>query len=290
MASIIKRPGVERPFALYTMSSKQPVRSQLFLPGMKSNHDGASMHHQSEEERPANDLGKSDSRIVPQKRTLQVRETKLGNASEGKATKLSREKDRTRPLHSDGIDVIKRLDRISDRAKSHREESFNNLFSLLGVDLLRQAFHKLERGKASGVDGQTVEQYEQNLENNLLELATRLQRQSYRPHPSLRKEIPKGNGKTRPLGMACVEDKLVQRAMVMILERIYEADFLPISFGFRRERVKQFAFRWICCRSQKGRISLREYHRYLERNMLLAPSRLTDLIARGRQLAALMNR
>lgn len=233
MASSTRRPGVERPFALHNMSSKQPVRSQLFLPGVNPNHVDASMHPQSEEERLANDAGKSDSRIVPQKRTVQVRETKLGNASEGKATKLSREKDRTRPLHSDGIDVTKRLDRISDRAKSHREESFNNLFSLLDVDLLRQAFQKLERGKASGIDGQTVEQYGANLESNLLDLATRLHRQSYRPNPSLRKEIPKGNGKTRPLGIACVEDKLVQRAVVMILERIYEADFLPISFGFR---------------------------------------------------------
>jgi retron-type reverse transcriptase len=129
--------------------------------------------------------------------------------------------------------VLKRLDRISDRAKSQREEKFNNLFSLLTVDLLRQAFHKLERGKASGIDGQTVEQYEANLEGNLLDLETRLHRQSYRPHPSLRKEIPKGNGKTRPLGIACIEDKLVQRAVVTILERIYESDFYPISFGFR---------------------------------------------------------
>ena len=200
---------------------------------MIANHDDVSMHHQSEEERLANDSGKSDSRIVPQKRTEPVCGTKLGNASEGKATKLSRETDRTRPLHSDGNDVLKRLDRISERAKSQREESFNNLFSLLDVDLLRQAFRKLERGKASGIDGQTVEEYETNLESNLSDLATRLHRQSYRPHPSLRKEIPKGNGKTRPLGIACIEDKLVQRAVVMILERIYEEDFYPISFGFR---------------------------------------------------------
>ena len=104
---------------------------------------------------------------------------------------------------------------------------------MLDVDLLRQAFHKLERGKAPGVDGMTLEQYEANLESNLQDLANRLQRQSYRPRPSLRKDIPKGNGKTRPLGIACVEDKLVQRAVVTILERIYESDFCPVSFGFR---------------------------------------------------------
>ncbi len=134
---------------------------------MTTNHVDVSMHHQSEEERLANDSGKSDSRIVPQKRIDQVRETKLSNVSEGKATKLSREKDRTRSLHSDGKDVIKRLDRISERAKSQREEAFSNVFTLLDVDLLRQAFRKLERGKASGIDGQTVEEYEANLESNL---------------------------------------------------------------------------------------------------------------------------
>ena len=215
------------------MSSKQPVRSQLFLFDVNANHAAASMHPQSEEERLANDIGKSDSRIVLQQRTDQVRETKLGNASGGKAAKLSRDPSRTRPQLRAGTDVLSRLIRISERAERNPEETFNNLFSLLDVTLLRHAFHKLQRGKAAGSDGQTWEQYEANLESNLEDLATRLHRQSYRPHPSLRREIPKGNGKTRPLGIACVEDKLVQRAVVMILERIYEKDFYSFSFGFR---------------------------------------------------------
>ena len=78
MASDVGRPGVERPFALHIMSSKQPERAQLFLRGLESNHVDLSMHHQSEEERLANGVGKSDRRIVPQKRTDQVREMKLG--------------------------------------------------------------------------------------------------------------------------------------------------------------------------------------------------------------------
>ncbi len=77
-----------------------------------------------------------------------------------------------------------------------------------------------------------MEQYEADLESNLESLITQLHRGSYRPKPSLRVNIPKGNGKTRPLGIACVEDKLVQRALLMILERIYEEDFSPRSFGF----------------------------------------------------------
>jgi group II intron reverse transcriptase/maturase len=81
-----------------------------------------------------------------------------------------------------------------------------------------------------------VEDYEENLEANLRDLLDRLHRGSYRPNPSLRKTISKGNGKTRPLGIACVEDKLVQRAVVMILERIYEVDFYDFSYGFRPQR------------------------------------------------------
>lgn len=200
---------------------------------METNHVEASMHHQSEEERLANDVGKSDSRIVPQQRTNQVGETKLGNSSEGKAAKLSRDSSRPLTKPSVGNSVLSRLGRISDRAKSNPEEVFNNLFSAISVDLLRHAFYKLERGKASGMDDQTVEQYEADLESNLQSLVTQLHRGSYRPKPSLRVDIPKGKGQTRPLGIACVEDKLVQRAIVMILEQIYEEDFSPRSFGFR---------------------------------------------------------
>ena len=132
--------------------------------------------------------------------------------------------------------MITRLDRITERAKEYPEEVFNNLFSLLNYELLWYAFRRLKRGKAPGVDDVTVEDYEENLEANLRELLDRLHRGSYRPQPSLRMNIPKRNGKTRPLGIACVEDKLVQRAVVMILERIYEVDFYDFSYGFRPQR------------------------------------------------------
>jgi len=132
--------------------------------------------------------------------------------------------------------VLNRLDRITTRAERHPEATFNNVYSLLTYELLWYAFRKLKRNKAPGVDGVTVDQYEENLRENLHDLETRLHRQSYRPHPSLRRDIPKGNGKTRPLGIAAVEDKIVQRAVVMILERIYEADFSDASYGFRPGR------------------------------------------------------
>lgn len=178
----------------------------------------------------------SDGRIVPKKSASPADGEKRGNSRPGKAAKLTRGSVRPPPARSGSPSVLARLNRITDRAKRDRMATFNNLYTLLTAELLRQAFWQLKRGKAPGVDGQTVDEYEVNLECNLQDLLIRLHRQSYRPQPSLRRDIPKGNGKTRPLGIACVEDKLVQRALVMILERIYEVDFSDTSYGFRPGR------------------------------------------------------
>lgn len=175
----------------------------------------------------------SDNRIVPLTSEDQSGESKPGNTGAGKTVGILRDRDRTSPVLSDGNSVLNRLDRISHRAEAYPEETFNNLFSLLNHELLWYAFRQLKRGKAPGVDGVTLEDYEANLRDNLQDLLSRLHRGAYRPQPSLRKLIPKGNGKTRPLGIACVEDKLVQRAIVMILERIYEVDFYDTSYGYR---------------------------------------------------------
>jgi group II intron reverse transcriptase/maturase len=161
---------------------------------------------------------------------------KPSNIGAGKAIRPVHDPDRAPPVLRDGTSVITRLDQIHQRAVTQPNAVFNNLFSLLNYELLWFAFRRLNRGKAPGVDGVTLEDYETNLRNNLQDLLQRLHRGSYRPQPSLRKNIPKGNGKTRPLGIACVEDKLVQRAVVMILEQIYEVDFYDTSFGFRPKR------------------------------------------------------
>jgi group II intron reverse transcriptase/maturase len=161
---------------------------------------------------------------------------KPSNIGAGKAIRPVHDPDRAPPVLRDGTSVITRLDQIHQRAVTQPNAVFNNLFSLLNYELLWFAFRRLNRGKAPGVDGVTLEDYEANLRDNLQDLLQRLHRGSYRPQPSLRKNIPKGNGKTRPLGIACVEDKLVQRAIVMILEQIYEVDFHDTSFGFRPKR------------------------------------------------------
>ena len=179
---------------------------------------------------------KSDDRIVPLKREGQPRGSKPGNAGAGKAVRPSRDSGDPPPTPSGGTLVLDRLDRITKRAETHPEEEFNNLFSLLTYELLWYAFRKLKRDKAPGVDGVTVGQYEEHLRETLQALTARLHRGAYHPQPSLRCDIPKGNGKTRPLGIACVEDKIVQRAVVMFLERIFEVDFCDTSYGFRPGR------------------------------------------------------
>ena len=131
--------------------------------------------------------------------------------------------------------VLSRLERITNRAEQHPEEAFNNLFTLLNVELLRMAFDRLERNKAPGVDGRTVADYEANLESNLQDLEQRLHRGTYRPLPSLRRDIPKGNGKTRPRGIAAVEDNLVQRAVVMAM-----FDFLGFTHYCGQSRAGKF--------------------------------------------------
>lgn len=181
-------------------------------------------------------LWESEDCIVPLTSADQADVAKLGNASGGKAVQPIRVSSPAPAIHSDGSPLLNRLERITKRAEANKAARFNNLYSALTYELLYDAFCRLKRGKAPGVDGVTLEEYGSNLIANLRSLVDRLHHQSYRPQPSLRRLIPKGNGKTRPLGIACVEDKIVQRAVVMILERIYEVDFIDSSYGFRPDR------------------------------------------------------
>ena len=144
-------------------------------------------------------LRESDGRIVPLKSGDQSDGMKPSNIGAGKAARPIRDPDRASTVLRDGPSVITRLDHIHQRAETQPDAVFNNLFSLLNEELLWYAFRRLKRGKAPGVDGVTLEDYEANLRDNLRNLLQRLHRGSYRPQPSLRKNIPKGNGKTRPL-------------------------------------------------------------------------------------------
>jgi RNA-directed DNA polymerase len=133
------------------------------------------------------------------------------------------------------------LARIRQAAKERRKERFTALLHHLDVDLLRWSYDQLRKDAAAGVDGVTWEDYGEELEANLLDLHARVHRGSYRAQPSRRQYIPKPDGRLRPLGIAALEDKIVQRAVVEVLNAIYEEDFLGFSYGFRPGRSQHQA-------------------------------------------------
>jgi group II intron reverse transcriptase/maturase len=125
---------------------------------------------------------------------------------------------------------------IANKAVQDKAHRFGGLYRLLNQANLRECFYQLRKDAAPGVDGVTFEEYEKNLDENLRSLVQRLRNKSYRARPVRRKYIPKGNGKLRPLGIPALEDKLVQCAVAQILSAIFEADFLPCSYGYRPRR------------------------------------------------------
>jgi group II intron reverse transcriptase/maturase len=132
--------------------------------------------------------------------------------------------------------VSQGLDRVRNAARQRKKEKFTALLHHVTVELLRDAFLALKRRAAPGVDGLTWQDYEANLEANLQELHAKVHSGSYRALPVRRRLIPKPDGKQRPLGIAALEDKIVQRALIAVLNAIYEEDFLGFSYGFRPGR------------------------------------------------------
>ena len=134
------------------------------------------------------------------------------------------------------ISVSQALDRIRKVARERKKERFTTLYHHIGVDLLEEAFNELKENAAPGVDRLTWKDYEANLGRNIEGLHDRVQRGAYRALPSRRVYIPKPDGRQRPLAVAALEDKIVQRATVAVLNAIYEEDFLGFSYGFRPGR------------------------------------------------------
>jgi len=134
------------------------------------------------------------------------------------------------------VSVSQALDRVRQAAKQRKKERFTALFHHLSVELLREAFFALRRDAAPGVDGLTWTEYEADLEPRLADLHVRVHRGAYRAQPSRRRFIPKPDGRERPLAVAALEDKIVQKATVAVLNTIYEEDFLGFSYGFRPKR------------------------------------------------------
>lgn len=135
------------------------------------------------------------------------------------------------------------LQRVAERAKREPAGKFHSLAHLIDEQLLTNAFRRIRKDAATGVDGITKEQYEQDLERNLRDLHERLVSKKYRHQPIRRVHIPKEKGKTRPIGISAIEDKVVQNALSTVLGAIYEQDFLDCSYGFRPGRSAHDAVR-----------------------------------------------
>jgi group II intron reverse transcriptase/maturase len=146
------------------------------------------------------------------------------------------------------------IQQIANEARANHEREFYALAHHITVDHLAEAYRQIRKSAAAGIDGRTVAEYEQNLEANLKELHARLKSQKYRAPAVKRVWIPKDGG-ARPLGVPTVEDKIVQRAVVMLLEPIYEADFYDFSYGFRKGRSCHQAMSAIREQCQSGRIN-----------------------------------
>jgi RNA-directed DNA polymerase len=137
--------------------------------------------------------------------------------------------------------VSQGLDRVRQAARQRKKERFTALMHHVTIDLLRDAFLALKRRAAPGVDGVTWQDYEAALEGNLQALHDRVHRGAYRALPVRRRLIPKPGGQQRPLGVTALEDKILQRAVVAVLNAIYEEDFLGFSYGFRPGRSQHDA-------------------------------------------------
>jgi len=160
----------------------------------------------------------------------------------------------TSPTQS-GERVSQGLSGVRQAAKERRQERFTALLQQVSVGLLRDSFYALKRQAAPGVDGVTWKEYETGLGDRIVDLHSRVHRGAYRAQPSRRVYIPKADGRQRPLGIAALEDKIVQQAVVTILNQIYEVDFKGFSYGFRPGRNPHQALDALTVGIQRKRVN-----------------------------------
>ena len=174
--------------------------------------------------------GESDSAIVAANSTNKA-ERSAAEPGEPRAEaegNASQQSTRRTPSRAS---VAQALERIRRTAKERKKERFTALLHHISTNLLEAEFLAIKEHAAPGVDGLRWRDYEQNLKDNLEELHARVHRGAYRPLPSRRVYIPKPDGRQRPLAVAALEDKIVQRATAVVLNAIYEEDFLGFSYA-----------------------------------------------------------
>jgi RNA-directed DNA polymerase len=183
-----------------------------------------------------NGRGKSDGPVLPAKPRNKPAVMAGAEVVEGRGPAEGNTASESRPGRSAGMGVSSDLDRVRQLARKDKEVRFTALLHHVTVDRLREAYRAISPNAAAGVDGVTWRDYGLDLEANLLDLHARVQRGAYRARPARRVFISKADGRLRPLGVAALEDKILQRAVVEVLNAIYEEDFLGFSYGFRPGR------------------------------------------------------
>jgi len=217
--------------------------------------------------------GNSDSPVVP---ASSPNKTLVAEAGEERGLAKGNTASKTRPGHRAGYGAPSALDRVRQAARRDKEVRFTALLHHVSLVRLREAYWAIRPKAAPGVDGVTWDAYGQDLEENLLDLHERVHSGRYRARPSRRAYIPKADGRQRPLGIAALEDKVLQRAVVEVLNAIYEVDFRGFSYGFRPGRGPHDALDALAAGVERRKVNwildadIRDFftsldHRWLER-------------------------
>jgi RNA-directed DNA polymerase len=241
-----------------------------------------------------NGHGQSDRFVVPANPPNKAVAAEAGEERERAKGNTASE---TRPGHSAGPGVSSELDRVRQVARRDKEARFTALLHHVSLHRLGLAFDEMNPKASPGVDGVSWAEYEQDLGANLRDLHARVQSGRYRASPGRRAYIPKADGRQRPLGIATLEDKVVQRAVVEVLNAVYEADFRGFSYGFRPGRSPHHALDALAAGIMRKRVNwvldadIRDFFGQLDRGWLekflrhrIADERVLRLI--GKWLAA----
>jgi RNA-directed DNA polymerase len=228
--------GLVRPAGVEEHITRERIAPELGRSRVRPEQSCTGPHREGEEPKPMmNGRGKSDLAVVAEKPANKA-EPSAAEPSERRAgTKGNADQQHMgRTQSRETLSQV--LARIRQTARQRKKERFTALYHHINPELLRSSFFALKREAAPGVDGLTWQGYTANLESNIKDLHARVQRGAYRALPSRRQYIPKPDGRQRPLAVAALEDKIVQRATATLLNAIYEEDFLGFSYGFRPGR------------------------------------------------------
>jgi RNA-directed DNA polymerase len=216
----------------------------------------------------------SDSGVVLMKRLNNVGTTAAEGAEGRPLIEENTRQAGTHPTQS-GARVSQGLRGVRRAAREKKERKFTALLHHVTIDRLRESFYALKRKAAPGVDGVRWQEYETGLEDRISDLHSRVHRGAFRAKPSRRVYIPKADGRQRPLGVAALEDKIVQQAVVTVLNQIYEEDFRGFSYGFRPGRSQHQALDALTVALKRKRVNyvldadIRGFYEHIDHEWLM---------------------